>query len=363
MKKPNCIILISCSLTIYFHIFSYTLYSQSSGIYKLSVIEKYAFGEYSPTGDYSLSIYNSSGIDEITIDFSATSPDKSTINYKIRPKTFFTINEELYKINTDYIEDKVNSLVDSTNSLFKIDHKIDSLFNAAIKILSNFSQNKLNIDYEKRTLPSKIDILWGNDSLRYQIISNCEWDLSLKSKPYWNLIQKPLAIITFFRPQNILRTTKLIDITEQRFLRFEYSWNSDSTLCTTRTYDFNASLIQKTLDRYSNKVLIEKYSIDSNTGDTIKINEVKSVNKNEKSNVYYYADTPSQKTITKFNENKDIIEISNYNLDPYDKKLKLHDKYFYKYEYNPDGIQKCIILLDNSNVPIQRTNIFYGKLN
>lgn len=338
---------------IAFLINAFMLTGQTSSTYKLTVKEQPAFGELSPTGEYTLSIFNSSGVEEFRIDFSpADDNQRSKISYHLSTKKpFVTINkqlQDLYELDLD--GDYLNN-------------KIDSLFNSAITILTKFQTPKLNTDFEKRTLPSQIDVKFQNDTIIDAYIANCDWRLDTRYEPYrWRLKSIPVRVLSFSVRKKDILTTQIIECQDRQYIRQEYNWNKDSTYLTIRTFSSNNSLIDKSVEKYLNRRKVAEYSIDFQTGDTIKRFEVTFPNKLERSTVYFRNNKPIQKSITKENDKNDIIDIQNYELDIFDNKLVLQEKKTIKYEYDSNNRKTSVLLLDQTNKIVEGAKLYYGLI-
>jgi len=340
-------------LILAFVISTVILSGQTSGTYKLTVKERPAFGELSPTGEYTLSLFNSSGIEEFKLDFSPIEgSDGSRISYHLITKyPFVTISkqfQDLYELDLD--GDYLNN-------------RIDSLFNSAISIITKFQNPRLNADFEKRTLPSQINIRFRNDTIVDSYIANCDWRLDTSFEPYrWRLRSKPTRVMSFSVIDNVIKTAQIIECQDRQYIRHEHIWDEDSTYLTIRTYNSNNALVRKSVEKYLNNRQIANYSIDFQTGDTIKRFEVSFPNKNERSTVYFSNNKPVQKSHTKENDNNDIIEVLNYEIDPFDNKMVLQEKKTIKYEYDQNNKKTSVLLLDQSNKVVEGAKIYYGLI-
>jgi len=328
-----------------------SLQPQQLGSYIISVYEEYYFGEFSPTGQYSLTINNSKG--NKVLDFNyypITSSQNSDLFY------YLNFSEPIFDIGMDYPDYYKINYDESA-----INHEIDSLFQMGLKLIQNHSDNRLNSNLDKRDILTAAQLNYKSDSIEEILLAKCDWvEKIINFSISYRLKLIPEEMTKSSYVNNRILKSETFNCLKSTYIRQENSWNKDSSFVTKRFYNFNNSLIRKSLEKYKKGQSIANYDINSATGDTIKQNQTTFPKPNERVILEYYDNKPYRKISMKANENSHVTELSIYEFSSSQNKYTLTEKRTSKYEYSPDKRIQRMTIYNYEGNPTTSTKYYYG---
>lgn len=350
--------MVRISLSIVLMIFlSINSFSQKI-YYELQVYKKITFGEYNPTGKYSVFLYNENGkkVAEYQSGKEGYNNHGSIVYYIYHDKPILFVNNE---------PDKPITFKQDQNYVNEI---IDTLFNFLKDVIQT---NNIRFNSNKNNVITEINSIFKNDTLHHIINNNCyRWDFRISDDPIiYSCRVQPLESYLYKLSNNEIYEyhyysyDRRIDKIEDKYFKEITEWNIDSTIKSKKAFNINNQIIYKNDTKYdkdNDEVSIFNYLRNNQKilGET-----TKKLSPNVTESVKYFNDQPASKTIKNVNEFGDIIEEKYYSRNPtnIENPFRLNRNVSYDIDYDQKGRIKQVSVKDRNNNEMHRIEYFYGK--